>query len=182
MREGCNKRLGCLRIARSVGRTAIRQLRRRSVNSAKALLSFMLKFAAQDRCARSRSSRPSYLRRIKVSGVLHIHVIGPRKILLRRVADSVRGFDIFDPNTSYYLLLARPPARPVFRSQEHYMSSLVARLTLGAVGLTCKAFLRSGYCASVSVKGFENIEKAVRDENRKNGRGIITSKTQSFSA
>ena len=55
------------------------------------------------------------------------------------------------------------------------MSNLVTRLTLGAVGLTCKAFLRSGYCASVTVNGLENLEKALKDERRKNGGGIITS-------
>ncbi|KIP03688.1 hypothetical protein PHLGIDRAFT_31685 [Phlebiopsis gigantea 11061_1 CR5-6] len=54
------------------------------------------------------------------------------------------------------------------------MSNLVTRLTLGAVGLTCKTFLRSGYCASVTVNGLENIEKALKDERRKNGAGIIT--------
>lgn len=54
------------------------------------------------------------------------------------------------------------------------MSSIVSRLTLGAVGLTCKAFLKSGYCASVTVTGFENLQRALEDERRKGGKGVIT--------
>lgn len=55
------------------------------------------------------------------------------------------------------------------------MSSLLSRLTVGAVGLTCKTFLNIGYCASVEVKGLENLEKALKDDRRKGGKGVITS-------
>ncbi|EKM51113.1 uncharacterized protein PHACADRAFT_151674 [Phanerochaete carnosa HHB-10118-sp] len=55
------------------------------------------------------------------------------------------------------------------------MSSIVTRLTLGTAGLTCKTFLNSGYCSSVTVTGFENLRQALKDERRRGGKGVITS-------
>lgn len=59
------------------------------------------------------------------------------------------------------------------------MSGILSRLTVGTIGLTCKAFLNIGYCASVKVNGLENLKKALYDEGRGSerecGRGIITS-------
>ncbi|GJE95938.1 acyltransferase-domain-containing protein [Phanerochaete sordida] len=71
----------------------------------------------------------------------------------------------------------QPPPRHYSASRDvfgRYMSSIVSRLTLGAVGLTCKTFLNSGYCAAVTVNGFEHLQKALQDERRKGGRGVVT--------
>ncbi|KAI0084577.1 acyltransferase-domain-containing protein [Irpex rosettiformis] len=54
------------------------------------------------------------------------------------------------------------------------MSATLSRLTVGAIGLTCKTFLNIGYCSSVKVNGLENLRRALRDQERNSGRGIIT--------
>ena len=50
----------------------------------------------------------------------------------------------------------------------------VSKLTVSAVGLWSKAILYSGFCSSVTVKGLDNLVKALEDPERDNGRGVIT--------
>ncbi|KAI0804634.1 acyltransferase-domain-containing protein [Irpex lacteus] len=54
------------------------------------------------------------------------------------------------------------------------MSEILSRLTVGAIGLTCKTFLNIGYCSSVKVSGLDNLRRALEDGERENGRGVIT--------
>lgn len=54
------------------------------------------------------------------------------------------------------------------------MSEILSRLTVGAIGLTCKTFLNLGYCSSVRVSGLDNLRRALEDGERENGRGVIT--------
>lgn len=55
------------------------------------------------------------------------------------------------------------------------MSSLLSKATVGAVGLICKAFLNIGYCSSVTVNGLDNLLGALESDERKLGRGVVTS-------
>ncbi len=59
-------------------------------------------------------------------------------------------------------------------------SSLLSKLTVGAIGLTCKTFLNIGYCSSVKVNGLDILLEALRNEERNQGRGIMTSEFCSF--
>ncbi|RDX50753.1 acyltransferase-domain-containing protein [Lentinus brumalis] len=52
--------------------------------------------------------------------------------------------------------------------------SLLSQVTVSAVGLFSKALLNVGFCSSVTVKGLDNLVKALEDEERNNGRGIVT--------
>ncbi|KAI0337889.1 acyltransferase-domain-containing protein [Trametopsis cervina] len=54
------------------------------------------------------------------------------------------------------------------------MSAILSRLTVGAIGLSCKTFLNIGYCSSVKVQGLENLKRALLDTERDSGRGVIT--------
>ncbi|KAI0694066.1 acyltransferase-domain-containing protein [Cytidiella melzeri] len=54
------------------------------------------------------------------------------------------------------------------------MSSALSRMTVGAIGLTCKTFLNLGYCSSVKVDGLANLQRALQDAERDSGRGVIT--------
>ncbi|KAK7681751.1 hypothetical protein QCA50_015098 [Cerrena zonata] len=54
------------------------------------------------------------------------------------------------------------------------MSSLLSKLTVGTIGITCKTFLNIGYCSSVTVNGLENLVEALNSDERNSGRGIIT--------
>ncbi|EEB89515.1 hypothetical protein MPER_12376 [Moniliophthora perniciosa FA553] len=45
--------------------------------------------------------------------------------------------------------------------------------TVATIGLTCKTFIKLGFC-SVSVSGFENLLRALESDERNNGRGIVT--------
>ncbi|RPD56830.1 acyltransferase-domain-containing protein [Lentinus tigrinus ALCF2SS1-7] len=52
--------------------------------------------------------------------------------------------------------------------------SLLSQVTVSAVGLFSKALLNVGFCSSVTVKGLDNLLKALEDDERNNGRGIVT--------
>ncbi|KAL6310233.1 acyltransferase-domain-containing protein [Sparassis latifolia] len=53
-------------------------------------------------------------------------------------------------------------------------TGLLSKLTVGAVGLLCKTFLKIGYCSSVTVNGIENLLAALQSEERNQGRGVVT--------
>ena len=55
------------------------------------------------------------------------------------------------------------------------MNSILSRLTVGSVGLTCKTFLNIGYCSSVTVHGLEHLKAALHSPERDKGHGVITS-------
>ena len=57
--------------------------------------------------------------------------------------------------------------------------SLLSQVTVSAVGLFSKALLNVGFCSSVTVKGLDNLLKALEDDERNNGRGIVTSELRS---
>ncbi len=55
------------------------------------------------------------------------------------------------------------------------ISRILSQLTVGAVGLTCKAALNVGYFASVTVSGLHNLLDALGDEeSRQKGKGVVT--------
>ncbi|KAH9895722.1 acyltransferase-domain-containing protein [Cubamyces lactineus] len=49
----------------------------------------------------------------------------------------------------------------------------LSKTTVSIVGLGSKAIL-NGYCSSVTVKGLENLVRALESDERANGRGIVT--------
>ncbi|KAI0699518.1 acyltransferase-domain-containing protein [Cerioporus squamosus] len=51
---------------------------------------------------------------------------------------------------------------------------LLSQATVSAVGLFSKALLNVGFCSSVTVKGLENLLKALEDDERNKGRGVVT--------
>ncbi|TBU38151.1 acyltransferase-domain-containing protein [Dichomitus squalens] len=51
---------------------------------------------------------------------------------------------------------------------------LLSKVTVSTVGLGSKALLNLGFCSSVTVNGLENLLKALEDEERDRGRGIVT--------
>ena len=51
----------------------------------------------------------------------------------------------------------------------------LSKATVSAVGLGSKALLNLGFCSSVTVNGLGNLLKALEDEERNRGRGIVTS-------
>lgn len=51
----------------------------------------------------------------------------------------------------------------------------LSKATVSAVGLGSKALLNLGFCSSVTVNGLGNLVKALEDEERSRGRGIVTS-------
>ncbi|EPQ53267.1 acyltransferase-domain-containing protein [Gloeophyllum trabeum ATCC 11539] len=53
-------------------------------------------------------------------------------------------------------------------------TGLFSRATVTTVGLTCKAFLKIGFCSSVSVNGLDILLEALRSEEREKGRGVVT--------
>ncbi len=63
---------------------------------------------------------------------------------------------------------------PNIHPLQSFMSGLLSRWTVGSIGLTCKAFLNTGYCSSVTVNGLENLQEALYSEERNSGRGVIT--------
>ncbi len=52
---------------------------------------------------------------------------------------------------------------------------LLSKVTVSAVGLFSKALLNVGFCSSVTVKGLDNLKKALEDDERNKGRGVVTS-------
>ncbi|PIL32579.1 hypothetical protein GSI_05282 [Ganoderma sinense ZZ0214-1] len=50
----------------------------------------------------------------------------------------------------------------------------LSKATVSAVGLGSKALLNLGFCSSVTVNGLGNLLKALEDEERNRGRGIVT--------
>ncbi|KAM5541648.1 hypothetical protein V8D89_004838 [Ganoderma adspersum] len=50
----------------------------------------------------------------------------------------------------------------------------LSKATVSAVGLGSKALLNLGFCSSVTVNGLGNLLKALEDEERNHGRGIVT--------
>ncbi|KAH9939644.1 acyltransferase-domain-containing protein [Epithele typhae] len=52
--------------------------------------------------------------------------------------------------------------------------SLLSRLTVSTIGLFSKTLLSPATSASVTVNGLDNLKKALADDERSNGRGIIT--------
>ena len=71
------------------------------------------------------------------------------------------------------LFLPRSFDTPICSAVRQSMG-FVSKLTVSAVGLFSKAILNSGFCASVSVQGLDNLVKALEDPERDNGRGVIT--------
>ncbi len=55
------------------------------------------------------------------------------------------------------------------------MAGFLSKLTLSIVGLGSKALLRGGFCSSVTVKGMDNLIRALESDERNRGRGIVTS-------
>lgn len=55
------------------------------------------------------------------------------------------------------------------------MTSFLSKLTLSIVGLGSKALMRGGFCSSVTVKGMDNLLRALESDERDKGRGIVTS-------
>ncbi|KAH8109090.1 acyltransferase-domain-containing protein [Phellopilus nigrolimitatus] len=51
---------------------------------------------------------------------------------------------------------------------------LLSACTVTTIGLVCKAFLNFGFCKSVSVTGLHHLLHALDDNERNNGRGIVT--------
>jgi hypothetical protein len=58
-----------------------------------------------------------------------------------------------------------------------YGRNALSTLTVTTIGLACKAFLNLGFCSSVSVKGLHNLLDALSDEERKQGKGVVTGKS-----
>ena len=52
--------------------------------------------------------------------------------------------------------------------------SLLSAATVTTIGLASKAFLFSGYCESVTVKGLPVLLDALSNGERSKGQGIIT--------
>ena len=55
------------------------------------------------------------------------------------------------------------------------LDRLLSVCTIATVGFACKAFLRLGFCKSVKVTGLGHLLDALKDTERENGRGIVTS-------
>ncbi|TFK51525.1 acyltransferase-domain-containing protein [Heliocybe sulcata] len=53
-------------------------------------------------------------------------------------------------------------------------ASFLSRANVATVGLTCKAFLKIGFCSSVSITGLDILLQALQSRERENGRGIVT--------
>ena len=68
-------------------------------------------------------------------------------------------------NAAPHSATSRPPSGSM---------GFVSKLTVSAVGLFSKAILNAGFCSSVSVRGLDNLVKALEDQERNNGRGIVT--------
>ncbi|KAL1942234.1 hypothetical protein VTO73DRAFT_6298 [Trametes versicolor] len=54
------------------------------------------------------------------------------------------------------------------------MAGFLSKLTLSIVGLGSKALMRGGFCSSVTVKGMDNLLRALESDERNKGRGIVT--------
>ena len=52
---------------------------------------------------------------------------------------------------------------------------VLSKATVSAVGLFSKALLNIGFCSSVTVNGLDNLLHALEDDERRKGRGVITS-------
>ncbi|THH05548.1 hypothetical protein EW145_g4713 [Phellinidium pouzarii] len=54
------------------------------------------------------------------------------------------------------------------------VNHILSVCTITTIGLVCKAFLNLGFCKSVAVTGLDHLVRALDDNERNNGRGIVT--------
>ncbi|KAI5122408.1 hypothetical protein M0805_002958 [Coniferiporia weirii] len=54
------------------------------------------------------------------------------------------------------------------------VNKFLSACTITTIGLVCKGFLNLGFCKSVTVTGLNHLLTALDDNERKNGRGVVT--------